>query len=334
MIKKPRLPSSSEERKATSKSTKPAMKATIQARPEWPGWRRDDLVLTRSAKARSCSYSFCSISWRIRCSSSESGIVTPSRIPLVAQPQSFHTTIGLTTAAPRRTLERGRSRARVLLRPPLGIAQLLDLEPGGSDEGRGADRGRPVALADRVDGGVDARKWPMSARSSSPAPQAQRASCFARTRLALLERGDSDAEQPDSRTDLDGVQEGRRELHSSEVEATGRWSECDLVIVLKSPYRSFTVTVLPCSWLGAEPAVNRVGHANDLETQPLAIVHVRGEGLFMADGLHRPVGDDRSIVPRPGEVVQLGCARTPNERDEMRGVDGGEIPRWSRSRIA
>ena len=105
----------------------------------------------------------------------------------------------------------------------------------------------------------------------------------------------------------------------------GRRSECDRVIVVKSPYRSLTVTVLPASAEAAEPAADGIGHAHDLEPELDGIAHVDRERLFVADRLQGPSRNHRPVVSGPGELVELPAGGDPDQPLEVRRIDRGEI---------
>ena len=88
--------------------------------------------------------------------------------------------------------------------------------------------------------------------------------------------------------------------------SVGSRSVDDRVIVVKSPYRTFSVTVRPTTPLRWSRE-GGIDHPNELAANDIGIGEVFRKGFFMPDRLRPLIDDDGPIINGEGKTVELGA---------------------------
>ena len=292
---------------------------------------------------------FSSISRRIRCSSSESGISPISRpgsggpdsepdpilwcSSIVAHPSgplNASRGPGLPSAgySPVPTLRHqdrigpGPRRPNAPARPgaaprPEASRCLRPRRRRGRDRGRACPGPpRPAPCPNGRPAPCPKRSVPNGLAGSVPGrrPGSRRTSCW--------------AEMPSRRTPgptSSDRSRSRATRPTSAARSVGAASVRERVTVVKSPKRTLSWTVRAAASRGPQARRHPVGQADELVLERGVVVEVDREGLLVADRLHLLVGDDRPLVAVPGqrvEVVTRGVAEGAHERvlgDARRG---------------
>jgi len=147
----------------------------------------------------------------------------------------------------------------------------------------------------------------------------------ARRSAASLEGGDGDPIRRRPRPSSTPASSAEPISAISADDCRGEESECERVIVVKSPKRTFNVTVRPTTpALRSRPPTESDKRTSSL-WQGIEVVPVRGEGLLVTDRLDGPLCHHRTRVLRPCKPVELSPRRPTDETDQRSLVEKGQI---------